>query len=158
MALEKSGGRCESTINKRTQLTGKLGPDERKREEDRIKAILVDSSTINTNDSIASIAETSTRPILCHGTASQKSKIQKENQGQGHQSDRNLSRIDTTTKIATTTRGKADGTAVGTESSRKPRKSDNTPNASASKRKAEIQQAGSSDESCGDDSHQYDFC
>ena len=42
VAFEKPAGRYEPTINKRTPLMGKAGPDKRKREVNQIEAFLDD--------------------------------------------------------------------------------------------------------------------
>ena len=80
VAFKKQAGRYEPTINKRTQLIGKAGPDKRKREDDSTESI-PDDQCFATRKQVQDLFSLVMQLV-------KNTNPQKENQGQGRQGDR----------------------------------------------------------------------
>ena len=79
VAFEKPASKYPPTINTRTQLTGKEGPEKRKREDDNTEPSTDDNGFVTNkrfNDLLSVV-----------GQIVKNTNPQKENQGQGHRGD-----------------------------------------------------------------------
>ena len=84
VAFEKQASKYLSTINKRTQLTGKAGPDKRKHEDDNSDSI----SEPSAEDNRYVMNKRFKYIFSLMGQIIKNTNSQKENQGQGRQGDR----------------------------------------------------------------------
>ena len=131
------------TIDKRTQLTGKAGPEKSRREEDNPKSAADDNQYV-TNKRFNDL-------FSLMGQLVKNSNLQNENQGQGRRGDRY--RIDYKERHHIQRQGGGDRCKQQSREYDESRQYANTATESGWRSGKRFDKHGSSDESCGEDTH-----